>query len=383
MPLNGKMTASVSSVGADDGQSLSQNPNESISKISEKSKDEFEEGFLRRRMRMLSNPDYLHTVSLGELYDTAYQPKMQIVENLLTSGLYLFVGAPKIGKSFFMAQLGYHVSCGTPIWEYAVDKGPVLYLALEDNYARLQKRLSQMFGVESVDDFHFATSAKYLKKGLDGQLEKFVREHQDTKLIIIDTLQKIREVGGDKYSYAGDYEIVAQLKQFADKNNICVVVIHHTRKASASDCFEMISGTNGLLGAADGAFIMQKEKRTDNKAVLEIVGRDQQDQRLHLLFDREHCVWQFEKAETELWKEPPDPLLDAIAKVVSPDSPEWTGSASELLDKLDGVDVQPNVLTRRLNVNTDGLWNEHGIRIESNRTHAGRTIRLTLSDRKA
>jgi len=383
MPVNGKMTACLSPVTAVDGQSLSQNSNESISKISEKSKDEFEEGFLRRRMRMLSNPDYLHTVSLGELYDTAYQPKMQIVENLLTSGLYLFVGAPKIGKSFFMAQLGYHVSCGKPLWEYATDKGTVLYLALEDNYARLQKRLSQMFGVGNAENFDFATSAKYLKKGLDGQLEKFVKDNPETKLIIIDTLQKVREAGGDKYSYAGDYEIVAQLKQFADKNNICVVVVHHTRKASASDCFEMISGTNGLLGAADGAFIMQKEKRTDNKAVLEIVGRDQQDQRLHLLFDREHCVWQFEKAETELWKEPPDPLLDAIAKVVSPDSPEWIGSASELLDKLDGVDVQPNVLTRRLNVNADRLWNEYGIRIESSRTHTGRTIKLTLSDKKA
>jgi hypothetical protein len=128
---------------------------------------------------------------------------------------------------------------------------------------------------------------------------------------------------------------------------------------------------------------MQKEKRTDNKAVLEIVGRDQQDQRLHLLFDRERCVWEFEKAETELWKEPPDLLLEAVAKVLSLDSPEWIGSASELLEKLDGVDVQPNVLTRRLNVNADRLWNEYGIRIETNRTHAGRTIKLTLLEKKA
>ena len=383
MPVNGKMTACVSSAGTDDGQSLSQNPNESITEKTQKGKDEFEIGSLRHRMRLLANPDYLHTVSLGELYDTAYQPKAQIVEGLLTSGLYLFVGAPKIGKSFFMAQLGYHVSGGIPLWDYAAAQGTVLYLALEDNYARLQKRLSQMFGVGNAENFHFATSAKYLKKGLDGQLEKFVRDYPDTKLIIIDTLQKVREVGGDKYSYAGDYEIVAQLKKFADQNNVCVVVVHHTRKQSASDCFEMISGTNGLLGAADGAFIMQKEKRTDNKAVLEIVGRDQQDQRLHLLFDRERCLWQFEKAETELWKEPPDPMLDAVSKILSPDNPEWVGSASELLDKLDGVDVQPNVLTRRLNVNADRLWNEYGVRLESGRTHAGRTIKLTLMDKTA
>lgn len=159
--------------------------------------------------------------------------------------------------------------------------------------------------------------------------------------------------------------------------------VHHTRKQSADDCFDTISGTNGLLGAADGAFIMQKEKRTDNNAVLDIVGRDQQDQRLHLLFDRERCGWQITKTETERWKEPPDPLLEAVSKLVSPESPEWVGSASELVDSLNGLDIQPNVLTRRLNIGADRLWNEHGIRIDSSRTHAGRTVKLTLDRSEA
>ncbi|WP_301545643.1 AAA family ATPase, partial [Ruminococcus bicirculans (ex Wegman et al. 2014)] len=55
--------------------------------------------------------------------------------------LNLFVGSPKIGKSFFMAQLAYHVSTGTPLWDYPVKKGTVLYLALEDDYRRLQERM--------------------------------------------------------------------------------------------------------------------------------------------------------------------------------------------------------------------------------------------------
>jgi RecA-family ATPase len=368
-PANAKVTVQNSSAATDDGRPPSQKHNDSISKIQPKINGDFA-------------PDYLHTVSLAELYDTAYQPKAQIVNNLLCSGAYLFVGAPKVGKSFFMAQLGYHVSGGLPLWEYQTHKGTVLYLALEDNYARLQKRLSRMFGMDSVEGFHFATHAKNLNEGLDGQLEKFVLEHSDTNLIIIDTLQKIREVGGEKYSYAGDYEIVTRLKKFADKNNICILLVHHTRKQSADDSFETISGTNGLLGAADGAFIMQKEKRTDNKVVLDIVGRDQQDQRLHLLFDREHCLWQLTKAETELWKEPPDPWLASVAKLLTPEAPEWSGSATDLIDRLGQIDVQANVLTRRLNVGADRLWNEYGIRIESARTHAGRTIKLTLDTKK-
>ena len=64
-----------------------------------------------------------------------------------------------------------------------------------------------------------------------------MREHSDTKLIIIDTMQKIREVGGEAYSYASDYEIVGKLKQFADKHCICVLTVHHTRKQPAGGRF--------------------------------------------------------------------------------------------------------------------------------------------------
>lgn len=320
----------------------------------------------------------LNTVSMSELYDTVYPPRKPIVDGLLYGGTYLFVGAPKVGKSFFMGQLAYHVAMGLPLWEYKVHQGTVLYLALEDDYARLQHRLSRMFGVEEAASLYFATQAKTLSEGLDQQLEHFIREHPDVRLIIIDTLQKVREVGGDRYSYASDYEIVTKLKAFSDKYGICLLVVHHTRKMEAEDSFDMISGTNGLLGAADGAFILQKKKRTDNTAILDVVGRDQPDQELTLEFNRERCLWMFQKAETELWKQPPDPLLEAVSRLLSQDAPEWNGSPTELLAKLPDVGVQANVLTRKLNVSADRLYNDYGIRYESKRTHEGRSVSLKL-----
>ena len=320
----------------------------------------------------------LETISMDELYDTIYPPKIPIVDGLIYNGTYLFVGAPKVGKSFFMAQLGYHVSMGLPLWGYSVKKGTVLYLALEDDYARLQKRLSRMFGMDSTDNFHFATKSKNLNEGLEEQLNQFVKEHKDARLIIIDTLQKVREVGGDKFSYASDYDIVTKLKRFSDEHGICLLVVHHTRKMESSDSFDMISGTNGLLGAADGAFVMQKEKRTENKAILELAGRDQQDQRLELKFNRELCVWELVKAETELWKEPPDPLLEAIANVVSSEKPDWKGTASELLAVLQNEELQPNILTRKLNINSEHLLLDFNIRYASIREHDGRKITLKL-----
>lgn len=106
-----------------------------------------------------SNNFGLNTVSMTELYDTVYPPRKPIVNDLLYSGTYLFVGAPKVGKSFFMGQLAYHVAMGLPLWEYEVHQGTVLYLALEDDYARLQRRLSRMFGVEETSNLYFATQA--------------------------------------------------------------------------------------------------------------------------------------------------------------------------------------------------------------------------------
>ena len=324
-----------------------------------------------------SGQDGLQVVSMTELYDTIYPPRTPIIDGILYGGTYLFVGAPKVGKSFFMAQLAYHVAMGFPLWEYPVYQGTVLYLALEDDYARLQRRLSRMFGVESADHFYLSLREKSLREGLCEQLENFVKAHRDTKLMIIDTLQKVREASGDRYSYSIDYEIVTKLKAFSDTYGVCLLLVHHTRKLESEDSFEMISGTNGLLGAADGAFIMQKKKRTDNIAVLDIVGRDQPDQELTIEFERETCIWKFKKAETELWKQPPDPLLETIAKLISSEQPEWSGTASELI-KILQLEIQPNILTRKLNISMERLSMEYGIYYESSRGHNGRKITLKL-----
>jgi len=376
MTFEEKATVLNPTVGADGGQPFSQNINQSIADGSAESNENFGIEEIARQMWQYNSPGYMRTISMNELYENVYDSRPPIVDGLLYSGTYLFVGAPKVGKSFFMAQLAYHVSMGIKLWDYEVKKGTVLYLALEDTEKRLQERLFRMFGTDSAENLHFTIWAKQLGSGLDEQLQRFVKEHPDTKLIIIDTLQKVREAGGDKFSYANDYEIVGKLKQFADKNHICLLLVHHTRKQQAEDKFDMISGTNGLLGAADGAFLLQKEKRTSDVATLDVSGRDQQDQRLHLRRDADRLVWQFEKAETELWKAPPDPLLDAVGALMVEQS-SWSGTATELTEKL-GLDIKPNTLSMQLNVNAGRLLDEHNIRYKNERSHAGRCITLTL-----
>ena len=383
MVINEKeKTALATSVGADERQSV-QNTNNiiptcdtEINYPDENSSENLEE--IYRQMRRMADPYYLHTVSMTELYQTSYKSRPPIIDGLLYGGAYILAGAPKIGKSFLVAQIAYHISTGKKLWDYEVHQGTVLYLALEDDYQRIQSRMFMMYGVEDSSNLYFATAANKIGNGLDEQLEFFMNEHPDTKLVIIDTMQKIREVGGEAYSYASDYEIIGKLKQFADKHSICVLTVHHTRKQPAGDTFEMISGTTGLLGCADGSLLMQKKKRTALDATIDVVGRDQQDQILYLSKDPNTQIWNLDRTETELHREPPDPTLEAVARLVTSEQPEWTGSPSELAEALN-TGMAANALTKYLNIKCGRLKDEYGISYENKAKHSGRRVRLTYT----
>ena len=318
----------------------------------------------------------LKTLSLNQIYDTVFQPKTQILEGMLQTGAYLFVGAPKIGKSFLMAQIGHNVSKGVPLWGYKTYQGTVLYLALEDDYPRIQKRLSTMFHYEDNDNFHFAILAPNMSEGLESQLENFVLEHEDTKLIMIDTLQKVREKGNDNYSYANDTEVISRIKLFAEKHNLCVLLVHHTRKAKSDDPFENISGTNGLLGAVDGAFIIAKKERSNTLATIDIDGRDFSSKRLNVSFDKANCIWNLDSVDNGMDEPAADPLCVKISVLLTEENPSWQGTSSELITKLELENIPANVLTRKLNVSVDELLNNHKITLRYKRTHADRLIIL-------
>lgn len=303
----------------------------------------------------------LQTLSMPELYDTEFPVTEPIIQELLYPGLYILAGAPKIGKSFLVAQLAYHVARGKQLWSYPVQQCSVLYLALEDKFSRLQQRLVRMFDMDVADKLHMAISAQELGNGLEEQLSSFIGKYPDVRLIIIDTLQKIRSAQDEKYNYARDYNNAARLKEFADKHGICLLVVHHTRKQQSEDSFEMISGSNGLFGAADSAMVLRKSQRCDNKASLEIVGRDLADQLLSLSFSAERCLWTLAKAAVSRWQQPPDEVLEAISAFVQQCNGHWHGTAQGLLDAMHYKEIKSNSLGRRINAKKQQLLDYYHI----------------------
>ena len=377
---NRKTTAPIPSVGADGEQPLSNNTciittdDAEINYPDENSEENFLE--LQRRLDRINDPNYLHTITLNELYETTYPSRPPIIDGLLYPGTYLFAGAPKVGKSFLVAQIAYHISMGLPLWDYPVNQCTTLYLALEDDYRRLQERMFRMFGVESTKDLYFSISAKNLREGLEEQIAGFVKDHPGTRLIIIDTLKKIRPGDDDTYSYARDYADMTQLKKIADDNGICLLLVHHTRKKEdESDAFNTVSGTNGLTGAADGSLIFAKKRRTDSDAVLQFTGRDLQDQIFYLSKNRETLTWELDRVEVEDFTPPPDPVLIAVSQIVTADTPQWSGSPTELAEAL-SEDISPIALTKHLNINAGRLQKDYSIQYRRKALHEGRRIFL-------
>ncbi len=168
------------------------------------------------------------------LYELLDKPSF-VVDGLIPTGLTLFCGSQKIGKSWLMLKLCLCVSQGLPLWDMPTRSGDVLYLCLEDTFFRIQDRLFRLTN-EADKRLHFAVVSCKLSDGLLVQLEEYLKEYPDSRLIVIDTLQKIRTASKDN-AYANDYGDISLVKDFADRHSLAVVVVHHIRKQNDSDVF--------------------------------------------------------------------------------------------------------------------------------------------------
>ena len=318
----------------------------------------------------------LDSVSAGELVQMQLKPRTYLVENLLGQGLYLLVGPGKIGKSWMVLYMADRISKGKPVWGMPSRQCEVLYVSLEDTLERLQSRLIAITGGE-VGPVHLATEAELLGEGFEEQISNFLNAHPKVKLVIVDTLQKIRQLGRENYSYAGDYATMSKLKGLADRHGITVLLVHHTRKMQSDDPMDRISGTNGIGGAADGMLVLQKRSRIGSEAVLTLTGRDMADQELKLDFDREAKLWRLlEGGEKTPEQERTERMVLSCKSLLEQNGGCWEGTASELLSLLGREEeMTPMALGIRLR-NAEAALRDQGICVENARSNSKRTLRL-------
>lgn len=155
-----------------------------------------------------------------------------------------------------------------------------------------------------------------------------------------------------------------------------MILVHHTnKKPDEGNPFNQISGTNGLLGAADGGFVLCAEQE---KRFLHCIGRDLPMQHYELHFDQETCLWELIRSYNSTAELMPEPLLDMIDTIVED---TWQGSATDLLESIQRIKpdfpLQPNTLTRKLNSLTSRLEKEKGIIYRYRRSSEKRVLEFT------
>lgn len=326
----------------------------------------------------------LDTISATTLQAKDIPPTRFIVNGLLPAGLNLLVSPPKYGKSWMSLDLCLSVAAGRPFLGYSTNRAECLYLALEDSQRRLKERMGKVLaGRPAPQGFFFAEAAGTLDTDLLGQLTSHIQAHPDTGLVVIDTLQRVRgAVHGKDGAYANDYREMSQLKAWADRHNVCLLLVHHLRKLrDEGDPFVMISGTNGIMGAADTALVLTKSKRGDDTATLSITGRDVESAEIVVSFDRNVFIWKnlgnaeaYAQQQAEAEYED-DPIVATIRKLA--DNPGgWEGSMKQLMDAGVFVTKQrladtPHALTKRVNALDNLLLTYDGIIHERKRNGNG------------
>lgn len=296
--------------------------------------------FGRTEHKQKSSPPKLNHISAADLQNMELPPVQFIINGLLPVGLGLLVSPPKYGKSWMVLDMGLSVASGNSFLGHETNRGGCLYLALEDSLNRLKDRMGKVLGSEAAPAcFDYAVEALDLSHGLLEQLAGYLTEKPETKLIIIDTLQKVRGGAGKENAYTTDYREMGLLKSFADQHGICILLVHHLRKmGDDGDPFNRISGTAAIFGAADAAMVLSREKRGDSQTTFTFEGRDIESGSSVLEFDKKLFRWRLlgdsdwlaeERARLAYQK---NSIVITIKKLLEQHPEGWKGSLQELMD---------------------------------------------------
>lgn len=194
-----------------------------------------------------------------------FPPVVYVVPGVITEGLTILGGRPKLGKSWLALGVCIAVATGSAYLGAECERGDVLYLALEDNKRRLQGRLQTLLPPlkslrPDLSRLELDTEAPKIDGGLIQRLDAWRIAAMDPRLVVIDTLAMVRPAKRrTQDSYEADYAALSPLQRWAGEHGLAVVVVTHVRKMESSDPLEMISGTNGLTGAADSILVLNRD----------------------------------------------------------------------------------------------------------------------------
>ena len=216
-----------------------------------------------------------------------------LVPGLISQGLTLLAGKPKLGKSLLSLGLALGVARGGEVLGREVEAQEVLYLALETTNEQMQERLTKMLQEDPLPQGLYLGYSGWAKEGAElEELEQWLRDYPAIRLVIIDILAKF---GSWKQgNYNSDYQEMAKFKALADRSGISLILVHHERKNGARNRFDRVSGSTGLTGAVDTLITLERQL-PQKEGTLFISGRDLPDTEIPMILNSLTGSWEVRK----------------------------------------------------------------------------------------
>jgi hypothetical protein len=218
-----------------------------------------------------------------ELLTTVIPEPQWVIEGFIPQGLSILGGRPKIGKSFLGLQLAVAIATGREIFGKTVAQGPVLYLALEDNPLRIQKRLKKL-GAKTGTPIRFEFAWPIMRQGGLEQLER-VLSADSISFAIIDTMSRV--LGRlDQMDIADMSDSFSSLQTIAMNYATPILGIDHHRKPNGmgKDPIDDLMGSTGKSAPVDTVLGVYRD-RGQHEATLMVVGRDIEEHEFKISWD--------------------------------------------------------------------------------------------------
>ena len=241
-------------------------------------------------MAAIENIGFEEDYNFSQLQKMKFPRLHWVVEGIIVEGLTILAARPKLGKSWMMLDVLIAAATGgKALSSIKCQRMVALYYALEDNQRRLLRRGQKLLKGEWPKDLYVRHKLRRLDRGGIDDIREWVEERK-ADLVVIDTFNHIRPPRKlNEEAYSSDYQWLGQLQALATELKISIVVVHHVRKAEATDPLDLINGSTGLQAAADTLLVLTRDS---DGVVLHGSGKDLEDQiELAIEFDRDACKW--------------------------------------------------------------------------------------------
>lgn len=232
-------------------------------------------------------------LDMQSILNTEFPPLRFAINKILPEGLVVLAGKAKAMKSWTILLICYCIQNGLDWLGFNTVKGDCLYLALEDSDRRLSDRVKKLKLDKLKEHPSIVTRGTLLGKGLEESIKQWIEVTKNPRLIVIDTLARVKpRIGRNSgTAYDTDNLLLNELQKLATTYGITILIISHLSKEKRDYDWDRIQGSAGMQGMSDAMWLLDRGDNS-NSAFIKGRGRDIADFEYSITWNLE--TWRYD-----------------------------------------------------------------------------------------